>query len=484
MNEELLKLKHRALTDHYFFSKKICGFNKIRPNPHQEMSDFLAKSSKKKKLILSPRGSFKSSHITIAYSIQRIVQNPNIRILISSETQVNACRYVREIRGHFESNPRLRALFGDQVNKGSWKAEEFTVRSRTQHRKEGTVQAGSLDKSVKVGTHVDLCILDDVVSMSNIANEVQINRTIDHYKLLLSILDPGGEILIIGTRWAHFELYSWLLDPEEPENSQIDSFVREAEDDDGNLTMPEVLSREFLDQQRKTQGEYIYQLQYLNRVNTGSFSTFKESDLQFYVTPPEGLVHFLTIDPAVGMNRRSDFSGIIMNGVDYYNNYYIREALELRIEPSDLINLIFELYDQYQPFMSLGMEKFALEKMLKHSLLQEMNKRGKYFPIKELVTNNRVSKNVRIRALQPLFEQKKIFLLRDHKALIHQIRCHPSLKHDDVLDALKSQIQITFPSDIKPSTEPDKKPLGKLEEKAKKELEKFTSRKVRNVINY
>ena len=60
---------------------------------------------------------------------------------------------------------------------------------------------------------------------------------------------------------------------------------------------------------------------------------------------------------------------------------------------------IRELAEKYQPLMCLGMEKFALEKVLKINLNEEMQRRQFVIPIRDLETNTRVSKQARIRAL-------------------------------------------------------------------------------------
>lgn len=481
---DLAQIKNHALEDHYFFSRDVFNYKRLRDRPHKELTNFLVNSTKRTKVILMPRGSFKSSHVTVGYSGWKMAQNPNIRILISSETQRNALKYVSEIKGHIETNVKFRALFGDWVNKGNiWRANEFVIKARTTPKKEATITAGSLEKGTQVGQHYDLCILDDVVSANNIANEDQIQKTIDHYKLLLSILDPGGEIIVVGTRWGHYELYSWLLDPEGPEFGQVDLFHRAAEDDAGNLLMPEILSREFLEQQRKTQGEFIYTCQYLNKISSTDNNTFKEGQLQYYEESPKGLIYFMTVDPAIGLHARSDFSGIVVNGVDYDSNWFIQEAIQVKVEPNDLINLIFELVRKYQPMMCVAMEKFAMEKFLKLSLLSEMQKRNFFFALKDLETNTRISKNTRIRALQPIFENKKIYLKREHRSLIHQILYHPSLKHDDIIDALKSQLPIVFPSDVKPEVKLEGVPLKPIDVRAWEDL-KLATRKVRRVSSY
>lgn len=479
------KLRHYASQgrdDLLFLCEKVLGYTKVRPNPHQDLIRFIESKEKRKKLILMPRGSFKSSVVTVANSIQRLIKNPNLRILIASETQKKSIKFVKEIRSHFESNQKFRALYGDWTNKGNtWRDGEFVIRPRFEIKKEPSVSSGSLEKGTQVGMHYDLILLDDVVSITNISTPDQIEKTINFYKLLLSILEPDGEILIVGTRWGHYELYGWLMDPENEESQNFDVFHRAAEDDAGNLLMPDILSREYLDEMKKTQGHWIYNCQYLNKVENSELSAFKSNHLVYYDKAPEGLVNFMTIDPAISLKDRSDFTGIIINGCDYDHNWYILEALKIKVEPDRLIEMFFELSKKYYPIMVCGLEKFALEKMLRVNLFREMEKRNFFVPIKDLETSTKISKEARIRALQPRFESGQILIKKEHTELAHEILNFPNVRHDDLLDALKSQLQITFPSDNKPvvGLKKDLSHLSKKEQAIWNNIDNIAKRKVR-----
>jgi predicted phage terminase large subunit-like protein len=485
----LKEAARKGRDDLYYLTKYILGYDKLKPNPHCELTEFMNNSGKRTKLILMPRGSFKSTIISVGYTIQSLIRDPNKTVLVSSETQSNAGNWISEIRSHFEGNERFKRLYGDWSNKGNiWKANALVIKPRNKPKKEASITAGSLEKGTQVGQHYDLIILDDVVSMNNINSDEAIQKTIDHYKLLLSILNPGGEIVVVGTRWGFHELYAWLQDPEGPEFDQVGTFHRAAEDDDGKLLMPEVLNREFLEQQRKTQGSYIYSCQYLNKPEQSSLNVFRKDQVQFYEKSPKGLIYFLTVDPAVSMVANSDYTGIIVNGVDYYGNWFIQEAINEKLEPSALIHRIFGLVQQYQPLMCVAMEKFALEKMLKVNLLAEMEKTGIVFAIQDLETNTRINKQARIRALQPMFENRKVFLKKEHTELFRQVVYFPQLKHDDVLDALKSQLPIVFPSDVKPDDEEMVEKLTINEQRMwdnlDKEFPKTKKRKVKQYYQY
>jgi predicted phage terminase large subunit-like protein len=449
-SERLRKIAKKAKEEYFFLAKEILGYQDLRQYPHQELCDIIERPGKRKKLVLMPRGSFKSSAVTVGYAIEAMKKDPNIRILISCETQVNARKYGGEIRAHLEENQKFRAIFGDWVSKDKvWRDDEFVINRRTKILKEPTLKAVSLEKMSVVGMHFDLIICDDVVSPLNVNTPEQIEKTINHYKSLLSVLDPQPDkrIVVVGTRWHINDLYGWIQDPEGEERDQFDIYVKQAIEDDGSLLLPDRLTHAYLDEQRKTQGPYLFSCNYLNNPINNETSTFQPEWFHpFYEKAPKNLIYFMTIDPALSTKNTADFTGLIVNGVDSKHDYWIQEAIMKRLSPSEQIDLIFQLAEKYQPMMCLGMEQWVLEKLLKVSLLEEMVKRNKFIPIKEIETDTRVSKEVRIRSLQPKAQGKQIHLKREHTSLYQQLVMFPQVKNDDLVDALKSQLAITFPA--------------------------------------
>jgi predicted phage terminase large subunit-like protein len=222
--------------------------------------------------------------------------------------------------------------------------------------------------------------------------------------------------------------------------------------------------------------------QYLNRPVSSGTCYFAPETIKFYDTPPKGLIYFLTLDPAISTKARSDYSAFIVNGVDHLHNWYILEAIQKKLTPSEVVKQVFDLYEKYKiQFMLFGMEKHTLEQVLKLAITEEQNKRGIAFPIKELPTDTRVSKENRIRALQPRFQNGQIYIHKSQTALYHQILYYPlGTKHDDLLDALKSQLAVTFPSPFVSEINVQDYPnLTPIEQKIWKDAMKLGTRKVR-----
>lgn len=75
-----------------------------------------------------------------------------------------------------------------------------------------------------------------------------------------------------------------------------------------------------------------------------------------------------------------------------------------------------------------------------------MSKRQFYFPITELKPNSSRSKAARIKALQPWFENGKMYIKKDQTELYHQITMYPRTRHDDLIDSLANILQIMTPA--------------------------------------
>lgn len=479
---KLEKVRRQGLSDYYFFCKHILGYSEMELQPHEELCDFITKSKKNKKMINLPRGAFKSSVVTIGYSLWLLINNSNLRILITSETLSQSKVFLQGVKNHIEQNHLFQALYGDLRPASidvSWRSDEITIGTRTKAGvREASVTASGVGVT-KVGMHYDIIIIDDVVSSKNVNTPEQLNKTLEHYRLLLSILDPGGKLIIIGTRYSYSDLYGHI---KESESKGYDFLIRSAIDKDTNeLYFPARLTREFLGEQKSTQGSYIFSCQYLNSPVDEDNALFKEKWLQFYDNPPRALRHYILVDPAASLENDADFTGIVVCGIDPHNNIVVIEAMQVKVTIYDLITIIFDKVVEYNIADEgcLGLETVAFQKTLKYILIQEMDKRNFFFAISELKRNTSVSKKMRIRALQPYFENGKVFLKKTQYDLIDQILRYPRIKKDDIIDALAGILEVMCPADEIKDDKWLNSNLTQNEIGVWKGLEKITSRKVR-----
>lgn len=411
-------------------------------------------------LLLMPRGTFKSSVVTIGFSLQCILNDPDIRILIDSETFSKSKAFLSEIKGHLTDNDKFRevyhTIFGSYPDAKKrddiWADSQLNVSARKRQRKEPTISCAGIDVT-KTGMHYDLIIMDDLMSEKNITTREQIDQVIDHYRLGLSLLDPGCPLIVIGTRWDYKDVYQYILDNEV---GRFNILVRKAHNPDGSLFFPERLTQEFLDQTRKSQGSYIFSCQYENEPVDNETATFKRSDIRridWDLVKDRPMNWYMSVDPS-WEGPYSDYVGMTLAGMDNNRELYVRQLMRMKMTYSQIIGILFDWYMQYSP-REIIIETIAQQKSLQYMLNDEQKRRGLWLPITE-IKSRRASKEERIRGLAPYYEFGHIYHVKGanylddlEEELIH----FPKGTHDDLIDSLATILERAVPPSRSQRTE-------------------------------
>lgn len=449
---ELLKQKkERGLNDLLFFNKYILETNPKRrdlivPHVHGEWTNWYQNSTKRIKMILVPRGTFKSTFFTVGRSLQKIVANRNSRIMLANATVDNANRFLSEIKDQLTKNQNLIELYGNFYNpRLRWNESQIDVDGRSLGIKEATITTAGVGGNL-VSTHFDTIIADDLVSLENSSTRFQADKVIDWWKRAFSLLDPDGEMLIIGTRWSHYELYSYII---ERMQNEVDIYIRGAYKPDGTLYFPELLSADKLKELKSIEGSYIFSSFYLNDPVDEDSSLIKRSQIKYYEEgqQPSNLVLFAMSDPAVSQEIKSDYSCILLVGVDSMGNWWVRQTIRSKLSVGEFIGSLFEVYLENRP-VSMTLEIIGQAQGLMAPIHDEEERRKVYLPLVEIKSRGTVTKEMRIRSvLQPRFERGQIFIRRDMVELEEEILKFPKGRHDDMVDALTDLEEIAFPAD-------------------------------------
>jgi len=191
----------------YLTAKILLGYRDINWRTHGDMIHALEDETKRK-LIVMPRGTFKSSLGSVAYPIWCLLREPNERILLDSEVYTNSKNFLREISQHLRSS-RVTDVFGDFVG-CTWNEGEITIAQRTKVLKEASITASGIGAE-KTGQHYDRIIMDDLNSPSNSETPEAREKVITHYKYNTAILEPHGTMALIGTRYAANDAIGFVL---------------------------------------------------------------------------------------------------------------------------------------------------------------------------------------------------------------------------------------------------------------------------------
>lgn len=204
-SKELLRRMYRDSL--YLTTKCLLGYRDMSWPTHG--STFRAlESATLRKLIILPRGTFKSSICSVAFPIWLLLRNPNLRILLDSEIYTNSKNFLREIKTHLVSEA-VTELFGP-FHSDPWNEGEASIRPRTIIRKEASLTASGIGAE-KTGQHYDVIIADDLNSPSNSGTPEMRLKVIKHHQYNQAILDPGGIIVIVGTRYSANDIPGHVL---------------------------------------------------------------------------------------------------------------------------------------------------------------------------------------------------------------------------------------------------------------------------------
>lgn len=493
------ELAQQCKTDLYFLCKYILNYEKMEPHVHQELCDYTTSilpnfpEDKKQKLmennkdfdprknlllLLMPRGTFKSSVVTIGFTMQFLLNEPNARVLIDSETFGKSKAFLREILEHMINNEKYREVFRaihgvypytKKSDMRLWTDSEVILPSRSVPKKEPTISCAGIDVT-KNGMHYDLIICDDLHSEKNVTNGEQIQQVIDHYRLAFSLLDPGKPMIVIGTRWDYSDLYQHIIDFEAED---FNILKKSAYNPDGSLLFPEVLSEKELDKIRRRQGVGIFSKQYLNDPVSDENATFKRDQIirmEWNLVKDKPMNWYLSGDPSYydprGTTSYSDFATLVLMGMDAERNLYVRHLVRKKMSYSEFINEIFNIYTDKKYIDIRRNMKIIIEvigtKSLSYELSNEQRRRNTWLPLTEIKSRAQ-GKEERIRGLAPFYEYGHIFHIKECQQLEdleYELLHFPSGRHDDIIDAMATVLEIASPPThraLKNSDGPSKK---------------------------
>jgi len=450
--------KHLCYEDLFYFTRYILGYNKIVEQPNRAMCEkvMIRKNPdiQEKRLMCEPRGTYKTTIISISYPIWRLIRNSNLSILIDSETDNQAKTIYKTCKEIMENNILLTELYGTfkSLNKTTvWNDTELNIEARTRIRRDPSLYHCGVESAIN-GKHPDIVVLDDPHSEQNTQTSDSVDKVDDHYKLLTPLLDQKGELNVVCTRWVQDDLAGRILKREKEDWSTIS--IKACYNDDGSLYAPKILTNDFLNKAKKTMGMYRFSANYLNDPKPDVDKSFKPDWLQYYndkdlSEPEEGkyglkdLAIYMSIDASWGDKKSTgtDPTAIVVAGFTPEGQVYILDIFNKRINPTEVVDQVFYMVKRWNP-LKVASEDINTQKGINREIDIEMAKRKMYFTL-DRVKHQAISKENRILGLTPIFENKNVFIRKTDFDFIEQYEAfNPShkIKHDDILDAFEMMI--------------------------------------------
>ena len=213
--------------------------------------------------------------------------------------------------------------------------------------------------------------------------------------------------------------------------------------DDGSLFFPKKLTKEFLEQQRKLQGSYIFTNQYQNEIIPSDEQDFKKDWLKYYKNLPDRKTTFAFIDPAISLEDQACYTALVVVDIDTDGMRYLKVAKRFRITATQTVKLIFDINEIYKPNL-IGIETVAYQEALMHFLDSEMRKRNMVLPVHGVKRTSDKNKEMRIRSLVPWFEWGRILIKPGLTEFEDEYLKFPRGRFVDILDALSSIDDLAY----------------------------------------
>ena len=458
------KLCQRSL---YYLCKEVLGYVDVVPHVHGDLCDFATNPKHGRfRQATMPRSWFKTWTWTIGKSIWLTLpdeeglytdiypyKGPNCRILIASNVIDNAAKMVYKIKSEWMNNDRLKEAFPELVpdfNKTRWSDHVAQV-NRTIKATEGTYTAVGVGGSV-ISQHFDHIIEDDLIYAKKddftgqelMPSQEDIDNAIGWHKLAFSLLSNPQTSCIdnVGTRWAPQDII-WYIRRFEQQYKCFEIAVTEGAEwpieDDKLCIWPERYDKVTLEQILATQGNRMFETQYLNRPRATSDIVFKKE----YVNIHEHLsdypmgIEFKTIVDLAGWGDGKGLARnvILTGGYDLKHNLWISRLDVGRYTPTEVIDLFKAHSRQFKT--SIHIEEIQYQRAISFFSRQEMEATGEWFNQERLPYDGRKdAKNLRIRGLEPLITNGALHILVSMRELIEELEFYPHYKTVDILDCL------------------------------------------------
>lgn len=400
-------------------------------------------SARRYKLVLMPRSHLKTSILTIGKTIQDILINPDVKILIASAVWNNSRAMLSEIKEYLMTKSVLPRLFGWFQSK-KWTTEEIIINQRQRADKTPTIDTSGIDK-VLTSHHYDIIRADDLVTRENVTTKDQIDKVIAHFRDLLKLLSPGGALEIIGSRWHDADLYSYIL--KELSGDKIDDFscYRRAAIENGKVIFPKKFSDEKLADLRSKLGTYEFASNYLEECVSAESQHFKPP-IRYWTDLGMTPAHTITVDLAISEEQDADYTVVMDTARIGSGQLCVVEYARGRFTPKETLDKIFEFVLKFKA-KRVGIESVAYQKALCYLLEDERKKRGMNF--ETIPISQTRDKFMRVMALQPLWESGNLLLRQGMNELEEEMLRFPVSEHDDLCDALAMSLQMPFASALK-----------------------------------
>lgn len=242
---------------------------------------------------------------------------PNAQIIITSAEAELAIQWSKRIREIVMDVGQ--EVFGIGVKGDSSKQDHWETTAG------GTCHAAGAQGPL-TGRGATLILADDLIKSSEQANSEAFRRNLMDWwhSTLMTRLEPGGRILLIGTRWRVDDVVGQLKEEEKAGGDKWEMIILPALDENGQSTSSRFTAEELL-QRKAALGEFVWETMYQGRpfVREGNF--FRTDRLEVVTSAPSNLIRVRGWDEA--SSPTGDYTVGCLLGRDEIGTIYILDCV-------------------------------------------------------------------------------------------------------------------------------------------------------------
>jgi predicted phage terminase large subunit-like protein len=338
---------------------------------------------------------------------------------------------------------KVRAIIAGDAHQRIFPGCQLSPESAAAHRLELTRGGGARfvgRGGTLLGTGAHVLIADDLYENGEEARSEKVKRSTWEWfnETFLTRLEPGGRVVVIGSRWSEDDVIGRLICEHANEGWELVHFPAIAEANDplgraeGSALWPERYDREDLENIRRQIGSAAFVNIFQGRPTAAEGVIFQRQWFRSYSGPlPSFQRTVQSWDTAFGKNNNSgDYSVCTTWGLNN-NGYYLLALWRGRVEFPKLKWQVGQQAQQWKPH-AIYIEDSASGQSLVQELL-----RATSFPVIPVKIDR--DKQARAEAVTPLFEAGRVFFPAEvpwRRDLEDELASFPVATHDDQVDSV------------------------------------------------
>lgn len=423
-------------------------------------------------LFIAPRGSSKSTHMSLGFALYCIVMRKTRYCLEVCDVYAQAALLIEAIKAELTTNPRLQHDFPEACGQGRvWREGEIVTRQNI--RVEGLGALQKLRGRRHGPYRPDLMFFDDIENDEAVRSPDQrqkLENWIQRAALKVGPPDGSMHVIWVGTV-LHFDAVLvraakkplWRVTKFQaimkwPDRMDLWDGFEEVYNNDGDDAARAFYAarKAEMDAGAVVNWPALQPLLWLMLERVGSHDAFATeyqnqpisegnpfAKLVFWNIRLREWIHFGAIDPSLGKNGKGrDPSAILIGGFDRLSGKMdVVEASIRKRLPDIIISDTIALQREYRCLLWF-VETVQFQEFLRTTMMTEAAKQGvgiSAVPILPIA-----DKNLRIERLQPPIAAGLIRLAPTHTTLIDQLQQWPNGDHDDGPDCLDMLWQNTL----------------------------------------